>query len=244
MTETEVSRPAPVAGQDGAGQEIVLHDYWRSSAAYRVRIAMGIKGLSWRTVPVDLVAGEQRGARHMALNPQGLVPALEIDGLVLTQSLAMLEYLEQTRPGPALLPPAAGERARVRAIALAIACDIHPLSNLAVLNRVERLGGAEARADWNRANIGSGLQVVERLLDHPGFTGRFCHGDSPGLADCTLIPQLYNATRWGVDFNGLGRISAVARACADVPAFVAAHPDRAAAAAAGSQSPDPAAGDR
>lgn len=208
------------------GQKVVLHDYWRSSASYRVRIALGLKGVAYGRLPVDLVAGEQRGSPHLALNPQGLVPALEIDGLVLTQSLAILDYLDNTRPDPALLPAAPGDRARVRAIALAVACDVHPLSNLSVLARVEDLGGAEARGAWNRDNIAQGLQTVERMLDHPGFTGRFCHGDSPGMADCTLIPQLYNATRWGVDFSGLTRIGAVARACADVPAFAAAHPDR------------------
>lgn len=215
-----------VAGATGQGGEVVLHDYWRSSASYRVRIALGLKGVAFRSLPVDLVAGEQRAPGHLAVNPQGLVPALEIDGLVLTQSLAILEYLEETRPAPSLLPDAPAARARVRAIALAVACEIHPLSNLAVLKRVEALAGPEARADWNRKNIASGLEAVERLLDHPGFTGRFCHGNRPGLADCTLVPQLYNAIRWGVDFSHLERISTVARACHLEPAFAAAAPER------------------
>ncbi|HWL58449.1 MAG TPA: maleylacetoacetate isomerase [Paracoccus sp. (in: a-proteobacteria)] len=205
---------------------IVLHDYWRSSASYRVRIALALKGIAYRRVTVDLVAGDHRRPGHLDLNPQGLVPALEIDGLVLTQSLAILEYLEETRPEVPLLPAGAGARAYVRAIALAIACEIHPVSNLGVLKRVEGLAGPDARADWNRENISRGLEAVEAMLDHPAFTGAFCHGDAPGIADCTLIPQLYNAARWGVAFDHLPRISAVGRACAALPAFAAAHPDR------------------
>lgn len=204
----------------------VLHDYWRSSASYRVRIALALKGIAYDRVPVDLLAGQQRGAANLAVNPQGLVPTLEIDGLVLTQSLAIIAYLDETRPDPALLPADPAGRAHVRAIALAIACEIHPLSNPPVLSRVEALGGADARARWNRDNIARGLQAVDRLLDHPGFTGRFCHGDRPGLADCTLIPQVYNAARWGVDYAHLIRIRAVEAACETLPAFLAAHPDR------------------
>lgn len=208
----------------GAGR-VVLHDYWRSSASYRVRIALALKGIGHDRVVVDLVAGEQRAPAHLAINPQGLVPVLEIDGLVLAQSLAILGYLDETRPDPPLLPLEPAARAHVRAIALAIACEVHPVSNLSVLARVEALAGPEARGDWNRDNICRGLVAVERLLDHPGFTGQFCHGDRPGLADCALIPQLYNAARWGVGFNHLPRISAVARACAVHPAFLAAHPE-------------------
>ncbi|KRW93759.1 maleylacetoacetate isomerase [Paracoccus sp. MKU1] len=204
---------------------VVLHDYWRSSASYRVRIALALKGIAYRRVAVDLVAGEQRGAANLRVNPQGLVPALEIDGRVLTQSLAILEYLEETRPQPALLPADSAARAHVRALALAVACEIHPLSNLRVLDRVEALAGAEARAAWNRENISAGLAAIEALLDHPGFAGRFCHGDRPGMADCVLIPQLYNASRWGVEFQDLARVSAVARACRDLPAFRAALPE-------------------
>lgn len=203
----------------------VLHDYWRSSASYRVRIALNLKGISFDRVPVDLVAGDHRRPDHLAVNPQGLVPALQIDGLVLTQSLAIVEYLEETRPQPALLPANPAARAHVRALALAVACEIHPISNLAVLARVEALAGPAARAPWNRDNIAQGLQAVEALLDHPGFTGRFCHGDQPTMADCTLIPQLFNASRWEVSFDHLPRISAVVRACAAHPAFATAHPD-------------------
>lgn len=203
-----------------------LHDYWRSSASYRVRIALNLKGIGYDRVPVDLVAGEQRSPAHLALNPQGLVPALEIDGLVLTQSLAIIDYLDETRPEPPLLPPHPMARARVRALSQAIASEIHPIANLRTLKRVEALAGPEARAAWNRDTIASGLDAFEALLDHPAFTGRFCHGHAPTMADCTLIPQLYNAARWDVPFDHLPRISAVAENCAALPAFAQAHPDR------------------
>ncbi|MFC3529366.1 maleylacetoacetate isomerase [Paracoccus mangrovi] len=214
-----------VPGRGHATGAVVLHDYWRSSASYRVRIALALKGIGYDRVAVDLVAGAQRGPAHLSLNPQGLVPALEIDGRVLTQSLAIIEYLDETRPAPPLLPRDEGARAHVRAVAQAIACEIHPLSNLVVLKRVEALAGPDARGQWNRDNIGAGLAAVEAMLDHPGFDGRFCHGDTPGLADCALIPQLYNATRWGVGFDHLSRIRAVAAHCAAHPAFAAARPE-------------------
>lgn len=204
---------------------VVLHDYWRSSASYRVRIALALKGIAYRRVAVDLVAGEQRGAANLRVNPQGLVPALEIDGRVLTQSLAIIEYLEETRPEPALLPEGAAARAHVRALALAVACEIHPVSNLRVLDRVEALAGSEARAAWNRENIARGLEAVERLLDHPGFAGRFCHGDRPGMADCVLIPQIYNARRWGVNIDAFARIQRVEQACKTLIAFRTAFPE-------------------
>lgn len=203
-----------------------LHDYWRSSASYRVRIALNLKGIAHERVAVDLTADAQRSADHLALNPQGLVPVLRIDGLVLTQSLAIIDYLDETRPEPPLLPSDPAGRARVRALAQAIACEIHPISNLRILERVEALGGPQARAAWNRDTLASGLEAFERLLDHPAFTGRFCHGDQPTVADCTLIPQLYNASRWGVGYTHLPRIAAVANTCAALPAFRAAHPDR------------------
>ena len=205
---------------------MILHDYWRSSASYRVRIALALKGIAYDRVAVDLVAGTQRSADHLALNPQGLVPALQMAGIVLTQSLAIIEYLNETQPGPALLPADPAGRARVRALSQAIACEMHPVSNLRVLQRVGDLAGEDARADWNRDNIATGLEAFEALLDHPDFTGRFCHGHQPTMADCTLIPQLYNTIRWNVPFSHLPRLSAVAESCATLPAFLNAHPDR------------------
>lgn len=202
----------------------VLYDYWRSSAAYRVRLALALKGIAHDRVPVDLVSGAHRAPDHRARNPQGLVPALAIDGLMLTQSLAILDYLDETRPDVPLLPPDPAGRARVRAIAQAIACDIHPVSNLHVLDRVEALGGPQARAEWNRANIARGLEAVERLLDHPD-TGRFVHGDRPGLGDCVLLPQIYNARRWGVALDALPRLVAIAGHLSQHGALDAAHPD-------------------
>lgn len=202
----------------------ILYDYWRSSAAYRVRLALALKKIAHDRVPVDLVAGDHRAPAHLARNPQGLVPALAIDGLMLTQSLAIIDYLDETRPAVPLLPSDPAGRARVRAIAQAIACDVHPLSNLHVLGRVEALAGSEARAEWNRANIAQGLAAVERMLDHPG-TGRFVHGDAPGLGDCVLVPQLYNARRWGVEFEHLPRITAISANLAQHGVIASAHPD-------------------
>lgn len=201
---------------------VVLHDYWRSSASYRVRIALALKGIAYDKVAVDLVSGAQSDGAHLALNPQGLVPVLQIDGLVLTQSLAIIDYLEETRPQPTLMPEAPADRARVRAIAQAVACDIHPVSNLKVLSRVEALAGPEARGEWNRRNIAEGLAAVEALLDHPGLSGRFCHGDAPGYADCVLIPQIYNARRWGLNIPS--RLAEIDLACSCIKEFADAFP--------------------
>lgn len=205
---------------------VTLYDYWRSSSAYRVRLALALKGISYDRVSVDLTAGEQLSPEHLALHPQGLVPVLKIDGLVLVQSLAIIEYLEETRPEPALLPHDAGGRAHVRALAEAIACEIHPVSNLRVLVQVEAVGGKDARAAWNKDNIARGLAAFEKLLDHPGFEGLFCYGGMPSMADCVLVPQLYNATRWGIDWKHLPRIAAVAKTCAELPAFKATSPEQ------------------
>lgn len=217
--------------------DTILHDYWRSTASYRVRIALALKGLRYERKAVDLAAGAQRSAAYLAVNPQGLAPALEIDGRVLTQSLAIIGYLDETRPHPPLLPPAPMDRAHVCSIALAIACDIHPVSNLKVLAKVEQLAGAEARAAWNRDNIRAGLAAVEQMLGHPGFKDRFCFGETPTLADCALIPQLYNARRWGVDYDHLARIGRVEQSCAREPAFLAAAPERFDPASAHTSSP-------
>ena len=206
--------------------EAVLYDYWRSSAAYRLRIALGLAGLRWRSVPVDLLDGAQRGADNLARNPQGLVPTVEIDGLTLTQSLAVIEYLDETR-GCGFLPADAPGRARVRALAHAVAMEIHPVCNLAVSKfAADNSGGAITLQGWMQHFIARGLAAVERMLDHPD-TGRLCHGDTVTMADIVLVPQLYNARRWEVDIAGLERIASIDARLAGIPAFAAAHPDRA-----------------
>lgn len=204
---------------------IILHDYWRSSAAYRVRIALNLLGLPFESRPVDLLKGEQRGPANLARNPLGLVPTLEIDGLCLTQSLAVLEYLDETR-GTGFLPADPAGRARVRALAHAVAMEIHPVCNLRVARHaVDASGGAIAQEDWMRHFIGLGLGGLEALLGD-GRAGRFCHGDEVTLADLCLVPQLYNARRWGLDLAPFPRIARIDAALQELPAVQAAHPDR------------------
>lgn len=199
---------------------VVLHDYWRSSASYRVRIALALAGIAYRAVPVDLRAGAHREAEHLAVNPQGLVPALEIDGLVLTQSLAIVEYLDETR-GLGLLPADPGARAKVRAAAMALAVDVHPVCNLSVV-RAATDGAEPAQTEWMRRFIRPGLAAFERLIAGQG--GPFCFGSAPTLADLCLRPQLYNADRWGVRSDDLPCIVAAKAACDAHPAFAAAYP--------------------
>jgi maleylacetoacetate isomerase len=202
---------------------ITLYDYWRSSASYRVRIALGLAGLTWTGVQVDLAAGENRDAPHMDRNPQGLVPVIEIDGHRFTQSLAIIEYLDETR-GLGLLPPTPEGRAEVRAIAHAIAIDIHPVCNLRVAKfAVDRSKGGLTLETWMREFIGHGLAAVEAMIDG----GDTCRGGAVTLADLCLVPQVYNARRWGVDLGGLPRVRRVASALERLPAFAGAHPDRA-----------------
>jgi maleylacetoacetate isomerase len=203
---------------------VVLYDYWRSSAAYRVRIGLNLLGIAYESVPVDLRKREQTGPEHLARNPQGLVPVLEIDGLRLTQSLAILEYLDETR-GAGWLPGDAPGRARVRALAYAVAMDIHPVCNLRVIRHVYAASNRSIPAEaWMRAFIPPGLAALERMLDDPE-TGRFAHGDTVSIADICLVPQLYNARRWDVDLAPMPRIRAIDAACAVLPAFAAADPD-------------------
>lgn len=203
----------------------VLYDYWRSSASYRVRIALNLLGITYETVPVNLLAGGHTAPEHLLRNPQGLVPVLDIDGAWLTQSLAIVEYLDETRPGSGLLPADALGRARVRALSHAIAMEIYPVCNLKVIGRVLELarGGDATRGDWMRKFIGEGLAALETMLDDPA-TGRFCHGDRPGMADLCLVPQLYNARRWEVDLTRLPRILAIDAACEQLDAFRRAFP--------------------
>lgn len=203
----------------------VLYDYWRSSASYRVRIGLNLAGIAYRAVPVDLTKGEHKSPAHLARNPQGLVPVLDIDGLRLTQSLAILDYLDSTR-GVTLLPKDPGARATAMALAHAIAIDIHPVCNLSVARFATELAGGRVGmpGDWMRQFIRPGLQAFEAML--AGLDqAPYCCGDKPGLADICLIPQLYNARRWEVDIADLPRLLSVETACADHPAFAAAHPD-------------------
>lgn len=206
--------------------DIILYDYWRSTASYRVRIALCLKNLHFSTVSVDLLGGQQRSAQHLKRHPHGLVPAIEIDGRMLTQSLAIIQYLDAKSEQVPLLPDDPLARARVQALSYAIAMDIHPICNISVANHVVDItgGGNDAQIAWMHRFIGAGLRAFERSLDHPD-TGRFCHGDMPSMADCCLIPQLYNAERWGFDFSGLDRILAIKGACAELAEFGKAHPD-------------------
>ena len=203
-----------------------LIGYYRSSAAYRVRIALNLKGLSASHSFRHLRRGEQRAEEYLKLNPQGLVPALVLDdGAVLTQSLVICEYLEEMHPEPPLLPRDPLRRARVRAFAQAIACEIHPVQNLKVLNRLRALGHDEATVNgWARDTIAEGLAACERLLAPE--TGPFCFGDRPGLAEIALVPQLYNARRFGVGLGRLPRLMAAEAAALALPAFADAAPER------------------
>lgn len=203
--------------------QLVLHSYWRSSASWRVRIALALKGMEWRGAFHHLRKGEQNQPDYIAVNPQGLLPALETSGTVLTQSLAICEYLEETQPQPSLLPADPLARAHVRAFALAIACDIHPLQNLRVL-RMLRARGLDQPAidDWVREVIEQGLSACARLIDH--IDGPFCFGHAVTLGDIVLVPQLANARRFGarVDFP---RLEAIEAACMALPAFALTAPD-------------------
>ncbi|MEE4304391.1 MAG: maleylacetoacetate isomerase [Wenzhouxiangella sp.] len=207
---------------------MILYSYWRSSASYRVRMALNLKGLDHEIRPVHLVrdGGEQFADDYTALNPQQLVPTLVDGETVITQSMAMLEYLEERLPEPALLPGDSTGRARVRAIAQAIACEIHPLNNLRVLKYLTGTAGLDenAKLAWYRHWTETGLAAVERMLDHPD-TGRFCHGDEPSLADCCLLPQVYNAERFECNIAQLGRIRRICEALGKIPAVVDAMPE-------------------
>ena len=204
---------------------MILHGYWRSGAAYRTRIALALKGLAYEQQGVDLRTGAQRSAAFVALNPQGMVPALEVDGAVLTQSPAILEWLEETHPTPSLLPADPLERAHVRAMAALIGCDIHPLNNLRVGKALrETFGADQAAVDaWAARWIVPGFEAMEALVAQHG--AGWCFGDSPTLADCYLIPQIYSARRFNVPLDAFSRLLAIDAAAALHPAFVAAHPD-------------------
>lgn len=206
-----------------------LYSYFRSSAAYRVRIALELKGLPYSYVPVHLLkdGGAQHAPPYQRLNPTELVPTLvDHDGYALGQSLAIMEYLDETQPEPALLPRDALGRARVRALAQSVACEIHPLNNLRVLQYLERdLKVTDAaKSDWYRHWITLGFTALERMLADNPATGRFCHGDTPGLADCCLIPQVANSRRFDTPLEAFPTIRRIDEACLALPAFQKAAP--------------------
>ena len=206
-----------------------LYDYFRSSAAYRVRIALNLKGLDPAREFVHLRKNAQRSEEYLAVNPEGLVPALVTDGGdVLTQSLAIIGYLDETYPRPPLMPGTPAERARVRGLALAIACDIHPLNNLRVLLYLKNTMGVsdEQKDAWYKYWVDVGLESLETRLAREPATGRFCHGDAPTLADICLVPQLANARRMNVDVAPYPTLTRIESACIALPAFADAAPSR------------------
>lgn len=205
-----------------------LYTYFRSSAAYRLRIALNLKGIDWQPVSVNLAAGEQRGSDYLAVNAQGLVPALEIEGgETLAQSVALLEYLEETHPEPPLLPAGAIDRARVRAMVGLIACDIHPLNNLRILKYLKDPLGAdqEAVGIWYRRWIARGFEALEQLVAQYGAPDGYCFGGAVTLADVLLVPQVYNARRFETDLTPYPRLVAIDARLQALKAFADAAPE-------------------
>ncbi len=200
---------------------------WRATAPYRVRIGLELKGLPFDYAPLDFAAGEQRGSTYAALNPQKLSPTLEADGHLLTQSLAILEWLDETHPSPPLLPTSPDERAVVRAMADIVACDIHPLNNLRVLQALAVMGhpmGADDQMVWGARWINDGFAALEPMVREHGQG--FAFGETPTVADCLVIPQIWSSSRFGVDMANYPALSALRDRAADHPAFQAAHPER------------------
>jgi maleylpyruvate isomerase len=204
-----------------------LFGFFRSSAAFRVRIALNLKGLAHEDSFIHLRRGDQRGGDYLGVNPQGLVPALETDGHTLIQSMAIVEYLDETHPDPPFLPPDPAGRARVRALAAIVACDIHPINNLRVLRYLSRpLGHDQASIEtWYNYWIASGFEALERLLAADRRTGEFCDGDRPGLADIALIPQVVNSERYRLDLSPYPTITRIYATCMKLDSFAAAHPN-------------------
>ncbi|HWF76052.1 MAG TPA: maleylacetoacetate isomerase [Caulobacteraceae bacterium] len=206
---------------------LTLHSMWRATAPYRVRIGLALKGLDYSYVGHDLAGGEARRAPYVDLNRQGLVPALETDDGVLTQSLAILEWLEETHPAPPLLPKGPRERAIVRSMAEIVACDIHPLNNLRVLQALDRMGhpiGGEDQLTWAQRWIKTGFAALDPMVAKYG--GRFAFGETPTIADCCLVPQIWACARFRIDLAPYPALGAVYASAAAHPAFQAAHPER------------------
>lgn len=205
---------------------MILHGYWRSGTSYRTRIALNLKGLDYSLVTLDLRKGEQQSPAYLALNPQGLVPALEADGTVLTQSVAILEWLEERYPEPPLLPSDPTERAIVRAMCGIVGCDIHPINSLRILKTLKHeLGASQGQIDaWTRHWVTAGFEALEQMIVKHG--GDFAFGAAPTLADCYLVPQVYSAERFDTDLSPFPRIMAVVENARALPAFVKAEPSR------------------
>ncbi|HJV00257.1 MAG TPA: maleylacetoacetate isomerase [Burkholderiaceae bacterium] len=207
-----------------------LYTYFRSSAAYRVRIALNLKGLAYEAIPVHLLrhGGEQLAPAYRDINPSALIPALEDDGAIIHQSLAIMEYLDELHPAVPLLPVGALGRARVRALALTVACDTHPITNLRVLKYIKGPMGLseEVKTQWYKHWLGEGMAMLEAHLASEPQTGRFCHGDTPTMADCCLAPQVFNAQRFELDLAPYPTIMRIHANCMALPAFAAAHPSQ------------------
>jgi maleylpyruvate isomerase len=205
---------------------IRLYTYFRSGTSHRVRIALNLKGLTYEQLPVHLVRGEQQQEPYRTLNPQGLLPLLEDDATRVSQSLAIIDYLERTHPEPRLLPKDAAGEARVRSLALICACEMHPLNNLRVLRYLSRTLGLDqaARDAWCRHWMEEGFAALERRLTGEPETGRFCHGDRPTMADICLVPQVVSSERWGTDLDPYPTVRRIHAACLELEAFVAAMP--------------------
>lgn len=201
---------------------MILYDYFRSSAAYRVRIALNLKGVAYERREVMLLEDQQRAPEHLARNPQGLVPALEADGVVLTQSLAIIDWLDAKHPDPRLIPATPEARAAALAQAMVVGMDVHPLNNLRVMCRLKAMGVEEdARNDWTRHWIAEGFAALEAMAGEAPFLG----GDAPGIADLFLIPQMFNARRFDTPLAAFPKLVAIDAAACALPAFAAAHPD-------------------
>ncbi|WP_305793189.1 maleylacetoacetate isomerase [Sedimenticola hydrogenitrophicus] len=206
---------------------ITLYDYHRSTAAYRVRIALNLKGLDYHQARVNLLQGEEAGDDYRAINPQGLVPALAVEDGVLSQSLAICEYLDELHPDPPLLPGDALQRARIRALAQTVACDIHPVNNLRILSYLTGTLGVDEgqKRAWYHHWIDEGLRAIEQLLEQHACGGPYCFGDRITLADLCLVPQVYNARRFELDLTPYPRIVAIDRQCLGLDAFERARPE-------------------